>query len=124
MNTNQTITFNKVEFEKMKTNLKNLEKANKITLRFSLNYFMQSCVENGLDNQTYCNYLFQAKGHLTIIEILSKFLQEENILWSLLSILDSCIKNLKQEEVPLSFAESNLLPLLINIIQNSPFKES
>lgn len=123
MRLSQNITFNKTEFEKMKTNLINLEKANKLTIRFSINYFIQSCIDNGLDNVTYCNYLYQAHGHQTIISLLPKFLQEEGILSQLLSILDSCLKNLKSEEVASSFSNSNLLPILIEIIQNSQFHE-
>lgn len=40
----------------MKQNLTNLEKANKVSIRFSINYFTKFCVDNGLDNAAYCNY--------------------------------------------------------------------
>lgn len=100
----------------MKTNIKNLEKANKITLRFSLNYFIQTCVDNGLDNITYCNYLYQANGHSVIISILPKFSSEENIMAQLLLVLDSCLKNLKMDDIAYNFAKSDLVALLIKLI--------
>lgn len=47
----------------MKMNLQTLKKANKVSIRFGINYFIKFCVDNGLDNKTYCEYLIAAEGH-------------------------------------------------------------
>ncbi len=40
----------------MELNIKNLIKANGLTLKFSLNYFIEICVENGNEGAEYCYY--------------------------------------------------------------------
>lgn len=41
----------------MQKNVESLVKANALTIRFSMNYFISHCVENGTDNITFCDYL-------------------------------------------------------------------
>lgn len=72
--------FKQHDFDKMKQNLTNLEKANKVSIRFSINYFTKFCVDNGLDNAAYCNYFMMAEGHLIVNNIIEKFYDSENTL--------------------------------------------
>ena len=79
----------------------NLEKANKVSIRFSINYFTKFCVDNGLDNATYCNYFMKADGYKIINNIIEKFYDSENTLIQLLSLIDSTLKSLHDKETAL-----------------------
>lgn len=56
------LNFNQKEFDKMEQNIKNLVKANGLTIKFSLNYFLELCIDNPSDWIEYCHYFVQAKG--------------------------------------------------------------
>lgn len=43
------LNFNQKEFDKMEQNIKNLVKANGLTIKFSLNYFLELCIDNPSD---------------------------------------------------------------------------
>ncbi len=57
----------------MELNIKNLIKANGLTLKFALNYFLEICVENGSEGAEYCWYFVQANGVEVIGDLLGKF---------------------------------------------------
>lgn len=71
--------FNKTEFEKFAKILKNLEKANKVTIRFPLRNLYQSCVEQDSRNKINCIYFLQGDGLEIFYKLIEKF-DNESIL--------------------------------------------
>ena len=57
-----------------------ISKGNKITIKFPLSSLYKNCVENGVDNKVYCNYVFLADGHKVMAELIRKFSSDQRIL--------------------------------------------
>lgn len=73
----ELLQFNETEFKKMETNLNNLIKSNNLTIKFTLNYFTENCVENGAEGAEYCWYFVKANGIETLLNLMEKF-KEKN----------------------------------------------
>ncbi len=81
----------------MELNLKNLIKANGLTLKFALNYFIESCVENEQDQAEYCWYLIKAKGVQILIDLLKKFKDKIESCENILKVIFFCLNNYQDQ---------------------------
>ena len=114
---------NNKDFDKFQKSLENLKTVRAVTLMFSLRYFEKTCVNNGNDNKTFCNYLLETNGHKLIIELIEKFNKKEQALTVLLSILDSCLINLPEDITAFKLVDGKFCKILFDILENSEFDD-
>ncbi len=59
---------NQGEIDKLSLNIENLWKSNKISIKFSIRYFIDFIVENTVDKEKYCLLFIQRNGIDLILE--------------------------------------------------------